>query len=101
MLTAVDAHLWILLPSAVTLKWSVKHNRNWLLIIVNCWFFLIYVIGGLNSVLHISIAGAAFSGSRRVCGACGLQWNAPFGPSCGLQKYVSSYRSAQKGSQNR
>lgn len=34
MLTAVDAHLWILLPFAVTLKWSVKHDRNLLLIIV-------------------------------------------------------------------
>lgn len=63
--------------------------------------FLIYVIAELNSVLHISIVGAVFSGSWRICGACGLQWNASFGPSCGLQKYVGSYRSAQKRSQNR
>lgn len=34
MLTAVGAHLLILLPSAVTQKWFVKCNRNSLVLIV-------------------------------------------------------------------
>lgn len=53
-----------------------------------------------NITLYFCI-GAVFSGSWGVCGACGLQWNASSGQSCWLQKYLSSYCSAQKGSQNR